>query len=53
MTHAKQKRLQNLAYVYLSEHHLQHIAWRVDIIAIAWRRNEQPIIEHVENGLDW
>ncbi len=53
ITPAKQKRLQTLAYAYLSEHHLQHIAWRVDIIAIAWRRSEPPIIEHVENGLDW
>jgi putative endonuclease len=53
ITPAKQKRLQNLAYVYLSAHHLQHIAWRVDLIAIAWRRNNDPIIEHVEDGLEW
>lgn len=53
ITPAKQKRLQKLAHAYLSAHQLQHITWRVDLIAIAWRRNAQPIIEHVENGLDW
>lgn len=53
ITPAKQKRLQALAYAYLSTHDLQNIAWRIDLIAIAWRRNAQPVIEHVENGLDW
>jgi len=49
----KRKRLQALAYAYLSAHQLQHIEWRIDLIAIAWQRNDAPIIEHVENGLDW
>ena len=53
ITPAKQKRLQALAYAYLAAHDLQHIAWRVDLVAIAWQRNGQPIIEHVEDGLDW
>jgi putative endonuclease len=53
ITPAKQKRLQKLAYAYLSAHQLKHIAWRIDLIAIAWPRSGEPIIEHVENGLDW
>lgn len=53
ITPTKQKRLQALAYAYLAAHDLQHIAWRVDLVAIAWTRNGQPIIEHVEDGLDW
>jgi putative endonuclease len=53
ITPAKQKRLSKLAYAYLSAHRLQRIAWRVDLIAVAWRQNGLPIIEHVEDGLDW
>ena len=49
----KQKRLQNLVYTYLSEHDLDDVQWRIDVIAVAVSPHEQPIIEHVENALEW
>jgi putative endonuclease len=49
----KQDRLQRLAYTYLSENNLSDIPWRVDVIAVALPLRGQPIIEHVENALEW
>lgn len=49
----KQDRLQRLAYAYLSENNLPDALWRVDVIAIAIPFRGQPIIEHVENALEW
>lgn len=50
---AKQMRMRKSAYAYLAEHHLKNVEWRIDVIAVAFPRAEQPIIEHVENALDW
>ncbi len=49
----KQNRLQRLAYAYLSAHDLHEIDWRVDIVAVAILPSGQPVIEHVENALEW
>jgi putative endonuclease len=49
----KQIRLQQLAYAYLSANNLPDAAWRVDIIAVALPYRGQPVIEHVENALEW
>lgn len=49
----KQNRLQRLAYTYLSENDLQDVLWRVDVIAVAFPYTGQPVIEHVENALEW
>jgi len=49
----KQNRLQKLAYSYLSDNHLQDVLWRVDVIAVALPYRGQPVIEHVENALEW
>jgi putative endonuclease len=49
----KQIRLQRLAYAYLSAHELDEIDWRVDVVAVAILRSGQPVIEHVENALEW
>lgn len=52
VTH-KQQRLQSLAEAYLAAHNLNDTPWRIDLVAVALPRSGRPIIEHVENGLDW
>lgn len=49
----KRDKLIQLAYEYLSAHALEDSNWRVDVIGIALRGRSQPVIEHVENALDW
>ena len=49
----KQTRLQHLAYAYLSAYDLHEMDWRVDVVAVAISRSGQPVIEHVENALEW
>jgi putative endonuclease len=49
----KQTRLQHLAYAYLAAHDLHEMDWRVDVVAVAILRSGQPVIEHVENALEW
>jgi len=49
----KRKKLQASAYAYLSEHESEDILWRIDVIAIAIPREGAPIVEHLENALDW
>ncbi len=49
----KQDRLQRLAYAYLSENNLPDTLWRVDVIAVALPYRGKPVIEHVENALEW
>jgi len=49
----KQEKLVNLAQVYLAMHDLDDTAWRIDVIGIAVPRQGQPVIEHVEDALDW
>ena len=42
------------AYVYLSEHECpDETNWRIDVIAIALSRSQPPVIDHVEDALDW
>lgn len=53
ITPAKRRRLIASANLYLAEHHLDHIQWRIDAIGIAIPRSGQPVIEHVEDALDW
>lgn len=53
LTARKRAALIRTAESYLASHELTEHAWRVDVIAIALRRNAAPIIEHVENALDW
>ena len=49
----KQEKLVNLAQVYLAMHDREDAVWRIDVIGIAVPRKGQPIIEHVEDALDW
>ncbi len=49
----KQSRLQQLAYAYLAAHDMEDTEWRIDLIAVAIPYSGQPVIEHVENALEW
>ena len=49
----KQNRMQNAVHLYLAEHNLEDAAWRIDVIAVALPRNGKPMIEQVEDALDW
>jgi putative endonuclease len=49
----KQARLAAAVQLYLAEHHLEDAAWRIDAIAVGLRGGAAPVIEHVENALDW
>jgi putative endonuclease len=52
VTPAKTKKLIQTIHIYLSSVEREEDDWRFDILAIAVRDNH-PIIEHVENALDW
>ncbi len=49
----KRQRMIAAAYEYLAAHKLDDADWRIDVVAVAIRRGRQPIVEHVENALDW
>lgn len=53
ITPLKQRKLNALAHLYLASHHLNTPNWRIDAIAVALPTRGKPIIEHVENALDW
>jgi Holliday junction resolvase-like predicted endonuclease len=41
------------AQMYLAQNELDSTDWRIDVIAVALPRSSAPLIEHLENGLDW
>lgn len=49
----KQTRMIAAAQQYLSDHDLDDISWRIDVIAVALQRGHQPTIDHVEDALGW
>jgi putative endonuclease len=53
ITPRKRQRLIAAAQAYLAAYHDDQIAWRVDAVAVAIPPRGQPIIEHVEDALDW
>lgn len=50
---AKRKRLIAAVYRYLESYNLEESDWRVDVIAVALSHNSTPLIEQVEDALDW
>jgi putative endonuclease len=53
ITPNKRRKLTQLAYRYLEANELSDLAWRVDVVAIGIPRSGAPIIEHIEDALDW
>lgn len=49
----KQSRLQAAVYSYVDEHQLDNTYWRIDVIAVALSNKGKPLIEQVEDALDW
>ena len=48
----KKRILEQLAYQYLAENHLDS-DWRIDVIAVTLSPTGQPIIEHIQDAFDW
>lgn len=53
ITPRKRERLLAAVHTYLSEHAAEEPPWRVDALAVILPPTGQPIIEHVEDVLDW
>lgn len=53
ITLKKRQRFVKAVYHYLNEHGLEDVLWRIDAIGIALPPQGKPIIEHVEDALDW
>ncbi len=53
ITPRKRQRMLTAAYAYLAQQGLEDADWRIDVIVIAIRRGSPPIVQHLENGLDW
>jgi putative endonuclease len=49
----KQGKLADLAHLYLADNDLESASWRIDVIAVAIPRSGKPLVEQVENALDW
>lgn len=49
----KQTRLQTAVHLYLEQHQLENVTWRIDVIAVALPRGGKPLIEQVEDALGW
>jgi putative endonuclease len=49
----KQAKLAALAHLYLETAQLEDSPWRIDVIAVAIPPTGKPLLEHVENALDW
>ncbi len=54
---AKRRKIITAAHHYLNEHlgetGTDDALWRIDVVAIALRRNTPVAIDHVENAFDW
>ena len=53
VTPRKRQRLIASAYIYIDGQQLDNPVWRIDVIGIALSKSDQPLIEHVEDALDW
>jgi putative endonuclease len=53
ITPQKAARMSKLAYAYVDEHKLIALNWRIDVIAIAIPYRGTPVIDHVEDALQW
>lgn len=53
ITPTKREKMLKAIYQYLHDKELDDIVWRVDAIGVALRRQQTPIIDHVEDAFDW
>lgn len=50
---AKRAKLIAAVHYYLAEANATEAMWRIDVIAIAFRRSVLLALDHVENAFDW
>ena len=53
ITPRKRERILATIYHYLAENELEDSNWRLDVVAVFWRPDEEPIVKHLVNILDW
>lgn len=53
ITVRKRERLIAAAHDYMNTHDLEDIMWRIDAIGVVLTHSDPPVIEHVEDALDW
>jgi putative endonuclease len=53
ITWRKRSRLIKAAHSYLAASALDNCAWRIDAVAVVVPASGQPVIEHIEDALDW
>lgn len=53
ITPGKRKRLIATARMYLHETEQDDMMWRIDAIGIALNSDQKPVIDHVEDALEW
>ncbi|MBZ0303790.1 MAG: YraN family protein [Anaerolineae bacterium] len=53
MTPRKQQRLIAAAQTYMADHDLDTQTWRIDVVAVGLPYGAQPVVDHVEDALDW
>lgn len=53
ITPEKRRRLTRAVYTYLDVQASTDSLWRIDAIAVALSDTEKPVINHVQDALDW
>lgn len=53
ITPTKRDRIISAVYAYLDAQELDDAAWRIDAISVIIKSHEAPMIQHVEDALDW
>jgi putative endonuclease len=53
ITQQKRRKMIAAAQEYLTIHNLSESEWRIDAVAVTIRKDEPPLIDHVEDVLDW
>ena len=54
ISRSKNERIVKAVYQYLHDHDFDdEVDWRIDAIGVALDPNGPPIIEHIEDALDW
>lgn len=48
----KQRRVSRMALWFRNRHRLEALAFRMDVLAIIWPENGQPVIEHHANAFE-
>lgn len=49
----KRRKMIACAEFYLQSKNLEELSWRIDVIAVSRSSSAQPILNHLENALDW